>query len=534
MSDSEFRELNELLGDLRDNSLSQSGRGRLEEVLKESEEARQYYVEYIELCATLALFGAASDREVRPQERRAIGDRETPVDSVDGPRPVTHVSLSERGRRRGLAIAAVAAIALLGVFLIYPWPERRFPTVYGDGGVAVVSRVVNARWARDDAPAVGRRLRAERFSLVEGFARVDLYGGTHVTFEGPVDFQVRSTEGVAIEHGRARVSAPSTGRPFVVSTPGGTIRSTGSEFALEVSDVGVTSVHVLGGQVECTPHSKGVQATVLKEGEAISIDLKLNFARVPCRVDEFVDSEELEKRWEDSSRARQEVWRAHREQLLTRSDVLAYFTFDNQPISRRARDLSARSAGDSNGVVIGCRPIEGRSPHSRAIEFKRASDRVKIDRPGLHRSLTLVAWVWLDALDREFNSLMLSDRDEDGMVHWQITQNGHVELAVGEDYTTHRVVRSRDIGRWLHLAVVYDGERRKVIHYVDGTAVTTHSIEERIDVEIGDAEIGNWAVPAEGDTRELRALNGRIDEFAAFSSPMSADEIRRHFELTAP
>ena len=78
------------------------------------------------------------------------------------------------------------------------------------------------------------------------------------------------------------------------------------------------------------------------------------------------------------------------------------------------------------GLPVGRRPLAGRD----GLEFKRVSDRVRLNVPGEFESLTLAAWVRPDALPNQNNSLMMADGWETGELHWQIGIDGTVILGV--------------------------------------------------------------------------------------------------------
>ena len=64
--------------------------------------------------------------------------------------------------------------------------------------------------------------------------------------------------------------------------------------------------------------------------------------------------------------------------------LLLYYTFDNeQAWSRNVTDQALNKARSSNGALIGCEWVQGRWPGKGALHFKRSSDRVRIDIPGV-------------------------------------------------------------------------------------------------------------------------------------------------------
>jgi hypothetical protein len=93
-----------------------------------------------------------------------------------------------------------------------------------------------------------------------------------------------------------------------------------------------------------------------------------------------------------------------------------------------------------------------------------------------------------------------------------------------------------DIGKWVHLAVVYDSDRKSVDHYVDGEILASKEIEIHQPVSIGVADLGNWPYKewAKGTRFETRNIEGTMDEFIAFSRALSRSEIRQIYESGRP
>jgi hypothetical protein len=63
--------------------------------------------------------------------------------------------------------------------------------------------------------------------------------------------------------------------------------------------------------------------------------------------------------------------------------------------------------------------------------------------PGEYESLTLAAWVRVQGLDRQINSLFMSDGFEAGTVHWSIRDDGVLGLtAIGSEPGRYQICAS--------------------------------------------------------------------------------------------
>jgi hypothetical protein len=179
--------------------------------------------------------------------------------------------------------------------------------------------------------------------------------------------------------------------------------------------------------------------------------------------------------------------------------------------------------------------VAGRWPGRQGLEFKRVSDRVRVTVPGEYESITMAAWVRVDALSNRFNSLFMTDGWEEGAPHWHIGNNGKIELGVqggkakgNYHYLTPEVFTPDRVGDWVHLAVVYDGAEGLITHYMDGRLVTEEVAKFETKLRFGDAELGNWNTGKRTNERSpVRYFNGCIDEFLLFSRPLGAVEVEK-------
>jgi hypothetical protein len=155
--------------------------------------------------------------------------------------------------------------------------------------------------------------------------------------------------------------------------------------------------------------------------------------------------------------------------------------------------------------------------------------------PTEFRAMTLSVWVCLKGLDRDFNSLFMSDGFAPGTVHWLIRGDGVLGLTVfGPRFGKFQILASppvlslENLGMWQHLAVVIDGRSLEVVHYVNGSPVSRHALKIGPPFRVGSAELGNWNARS-GPNPEpslIRNLSGSLDEFELFSRVLSDAEIR--------
>jgi hypothetical protein len=83
------------------------------------------------------------------------------------------------------------------------------------------------------------------------------------------------------------------------------------------------------------------------------------------------------------------------------------------------------------------------------------------------------------------------------------------------------------VGRWMHLAFVYDSEARTASFYVDGRPDGVTELAFAPPARLGPARVGNW-------NAKDRKMSGRIDELVFVGRALSADEIWALYETGVP
>jgi len=306
-------------------------------------------------------------------------------------------------------------------------------------------------------------------------------------------------------------------------------------------------VHVFDGKVELHSPDDQPQGSIEQEllaGSAVRITSKGQPEVIESMPDDFASNAQLEKKSVLAANKRYAAWRKASERLKSDPRLRYYYNFeDADPWARKLRSHLPK-ARKQDGAIVGCQWTEGRWPGKGALEFKRSGDRVRFTlripkEPAVH-SLTLMTWVRVDSLDQRFNALMLTDGFAPGKPHWQITKKGALELGLrlspreSTVYTSAPILRSGTLGRWVHLATVYDGMGRTVAHYLNGRQVSSHPLTSTIKLRGGPAQLGNWSRPRKTDKYPVRKFNGLMDEFAIFSEALDESEIKKIHRVGRP
>jgi hypothetical protein len=512
-----LQRVTELTSSLLDGTLKRSGEKELNNLLRGDPDACERYLDLTEAHAALV--------------HDHVGDDLLP----ELPGNVTAFPSTRKSRRWVLAAAAALVILATNAALLNSLRPGKAIEPQTDGDwVAVVSRAVDPVLA-ETAPtfAEGDALPAGPFLLESGLVQIEFFSGASVIVEGPASLDLKSPWLIECRRGRLRTFVPEPAQGFTIVTPEYAAVDLGTEFALSVNDNGDSELHVVDGEVRVDDFD-GKEIQLVEGGDGLrSADGKVE--SLSGGGGDFIGRERLLDLAAEDRKSKLQEWNRMRRQFSTDPDTLVFFDFENQ--NAWDRQLTNRTENGPHAAIIGAQWTEGRWPGKGALEFKRITDRVRLEIPGEFDALTFSAWVRIEGLDRWLSSLMLTDGFDRGEVHWQISDLGEVVAGIKTDRRdpntdSSSVIQPEDLGRWIHLTTTLDRTAEQVIHYIDGKAVI---IDERTDLpplKLGAAEIGNWqpAKLAEKKNHPLRSLNGRIDEFMVLKRALTATEVAALYE----
>ncbi len=529
--DRETQRLDSLVAQLREGQLSDAEAAELRHLLQLRPEARRRFAEHMFLAATLKL-----DYQERSHEQ-------------------THArwGAGVRERRGGWAwfAAGVALAATILLPMLLLWPSRTPVAMEGAGrfvdqGVAVLAEAIDSQWAETGLRArIGASLPQGRLKLEKGWAKIDFYSGASVVLQGGADLELVSPMESILHGGAIRAHVPAHAQGFVVRSGKLKLVDLGTSFGMRVDAEQGTEVHVFEGKVQLhDPVLGGPTATgrELTSGAGVRIARDGSSAALKADANEFAGWRDLQRRSDAGLQQRLQSWQAASAVMAKDLRLIAYYPFNRDPSHPgRLANGSVKQDETIAGSIVGCSWSQGRWPGKDALEFKRPGDRVRIRLPGEYESLTLMAWVRPDSVDNGFASLLVSDGwRRRGATHWQLMGSRQLSLSVWDRDGVNPDVRSRpmldpyDLGRWMHLAAVYDGPKRLVTLYRNGQPIGARTLPRAVPLCIGAAEIGNWSTLDFPDQAPIRNFNGRIDELAVFSAALEAAEIQEIYETGAP
>ncbi len=420
-------------------------------------------------------------------------------------------------------------------------------------GLAVLTHSVDVEWS-DGSPtyAKGSPVPAGNLSIDSGLIQIEFYCGAVTVIEGPASFDLLTADRGFLRSGKFRARVPKQARGFTILTRSGDIEDLGTEFAIDMpSDDALAEVHVLDGEVRFHPKepNPGKPPRHLLAGQALQFDDENT--KLVAAANRFIGSAELESLARQQAKSWKQKWQTHRQELLADPALVALYGHSPEPRwSRMLRNYAPKADDDSHGAIVGCSWVPGRWKGTKALRFRNASHRVCVNVPGEHRSLTLATWVAIDDFHPTNNiALIHPDLDQKSVIHWTIDRGVEgatlhfAESVVTWDpkrrqhyNSTRHGVSDKHRDQWIHLAMVYDADRRLVSHYSNGNLIGTKPIEKLNPLSIGIANLGNWPYRdwAKGTEFEVRNLNGRMDEFVILSRAMQDAEIAAMHRVGKP
>lgn len=538
----------QLIDALLQETISESEQMELEQILKEDADQRQLYIDYLQVHSGLASW-AAETRDADPWVPQHV---ETRTDSQWNASRFVLLLIS----------SVVAATLLLSLSYYAGWsigsgqeshivniPETKSSESSPAASepqtdhIALLTQAVGVEWETPRDLQAGAGLSAGWLKLESGTIQVEMISGASVLIEGPAAIKLISPLKAFCEYGKVRASVPEQAQGFSVATSRLNVVDLGTEFTLSLDETGNGQVQVIDGKVELHAANQQQSAPPLQSlttGEGVNFDAHGTLNELQEAIRPLIDLEELSQLAARQQEQQLSHWREQNQRLKNDPSLLAYYDFEEP--SNWVRTLKNKTrqplSSATDGAIVGCQWTSGRWPDKQGLEFKRTSDRVRLQIPGEYQSLTFMAWVRIEGFDRWLSSLMLTDGFKPGNPHWQLSDKGEIILGVNtgevKNFFSPVVLQPTDLGRWIFLVTVYDQQKREVVHYLDGVPVSHHKIEKPVPLVIGPAEIGNWRPQNHSGAHSIRSLNGRLDEFALFGRALSADEISRLYQAGKP
>ena len=176
-----------------------------------------------------------------------------------------------RRRRRLLAVAGIAAVLLVGLFVLQGIHRRAddAATAIADGSAEELPKVEFAPAAvfESEAPLErgdDRIREGDSVAMREGFVSITLKSGGEAVIESPSNFSITGENRMKLDKGAAWFRVPESGKGFAVQLPWIEVVDLGTEFTV-AADEEINRVQVNRGEVEV----RGAQGTLLAQAQSL-------------------------------------------------------------------------------------------------------------------------------------------------------------------------------------------------------------------------------------------------------------------------
>jgi hypothetical protein len=448
--------------------------------------------------------------------------------------------------------AAIAALLVLAGLTLAFWPgahreapdrHRPFPHVDAKTGLAMVIKLDGVRWepAEGPHPAEGDLLALGRLRFRSGRATLSMLSGVVLIVEGPADLELLAIDRVYCRQGRLRTRVPEGSEGFVVSGPGSAVMDLGTEFALSVESDGKARVVVIEGEVE---------------------GAVLNAAGIPQRSQRM----EQDKAFEINPRSGQIALLTKSERVIRPADLVAaplaldaeypdavlasrpssYWRFESMAGGVTPNTISGRPALRANGPI----GLTDASSENRCVVFQAGHPGQYLSMDGLWEparspGYAIELWYLSEAISHAALAGLFVPTEGNHIKHlliaeltaqtrqtfhppasvrflhrWPPDSAGGVNVFSREHYVPYR---------WHHLVAQVRDERMEL--FLDGALAESLPIDPDHSTQTGQLLLGRLTrVPIE-HWWWSRPFAGRMDEVALYDHPISAEEIRRHYQL---
>ncbi len=293
-----FAEIHRLVTASLEGEISADDAARLDQLLRESSEARHLYILYLEGALSLNLWADAA-KASQPASNMAAETQLTAAESdslqarrreVAKPAPVPFLRSSVAVVLNPITLAAFGVVVALGVSALLFWPKSAgVPGVGGStahsASPAVVARSTLADWEPGFAPAGAALSAGQPLKLRSGFVEIRFDSQANAVIQGPADFQIADRNSCRLDVGQLTARAPASAHGFKIITPAGTLTDLGTEFGVVVKGKGkrekgkveesleaVTEVHVFRGEVEVAAAFESSKPRTIASGAGIVIN----------------------------------------------------------------------------------------------------------------------------------------------------------------------------------------------------------------------------------------------------------------------
>jgi hypothetical protein len=453
--------------------------------------------------------------------------------------------------------AAVAVAAALAAVIVLPRSQPKVPAVVIEQKepVALLALSAEASWGQGNPRRlVGDALDPGKLRLNSGTIRIDFYSGARVWLRGPAEAELISAGELRLSKGVLMAEVPPAAEGFRVVSGDTVVTDFGTEFGILTSEK-EKEIHVFRGSVEVKSLSDPQFKRDLPGGRALKLEGK-GWRGIAADNSEFPNPDAISRGLAGEQEARFSDWQVATAKFSKQPQMLIHYLFSPNGNRGRIPNLVPNSPSTSDGILIGGEWSLGRWERKTALSFNGENDRVRLVLPGEYEALTWLVWTRLDALPEHLAAFWRVQDLKPGCVRWNVDHLGRLRMGVYTgrkefsspnthkdltewDLAISKPTMDRELGRWVHLAGVYDSKNRVIELWLNGEKVAHKELKYELPAIMGVAQIGSLVVgedllPGDLALNSGATIQGRMDEFAVMGRAMTPAEIRAHYRQGKP
>lgn len=391
----------------------------------------------------------------------------------------------------------------------------------------------------DGTEKVGQRLLPGSMKFGSGQVQIEFMSGATVSLSGPAELLIKSRKEATLMSGRATTHVSDRARGFVLNGPNAAVVDLGTEFQMSVSDDGITDVAVTEGEIELSLLGDDGNTLVSQRiDESGSVRLNRN-------------TDELEMRAFEPGDSFPSVSSLPKTALVVSHEYVDAVLEDGPEIFWRFEDASLEFITDSSeagtkglihrGAVPATLDVTGGNvefQREQGIRYIRTDE--SIDGLG-NGPLTFEFWMRPNDLQHSTCLAVYPDDANPGVNHLNVIEIVTDTFLIHEPGAMRFLVRSPPSvgpshgvnaftpsvctpGQWQHVVAVWDESDIRL--YFNGRQerqidVRQPYISGKFHIILGQLK----------PFRNERQFAGAIDEVAVYRKVISAEDIKRHFEL---
>ena len=214
--------------------------------------------------------------------------------------------------------------------------------------------------------------------------------------------------------------------------------------------------------------------------------------------------------------------------------LVSYWTFDEIKKSPKNTDIVEDIVGDNDGILQHKQKVV-KGKYGNALEFDGVKDFIILDAhklPQGNSAMSISAWIFKEKKGNpghhSFVHIGVNCCKHD---FWMMTFVGqrrlNNQLRMGQSGGGDTLGREIELGKWHHVAAVYDGAKKNLL-YLDGVEVATKELDFEPDIQPGPipGKAGDGATLG-GHTRKAASWEGLLDEIGIYNRGLTPADVQR-------